>query len=343
VNSTEGNAQNFDQTLDVAYPLTYYPDATETDSATPIQLHGGESSRVDFHLTPVPALRVIFRVPGDSSRGWPSPLLERPAFDGLTEVQTSMNMVSPGLFEVSGIPAGRYNVRIQGEGVNLAMNEVEFSKNGEQIDASEAEPLGTLKVSIHLKGQGKIPAGMAVGLRSASHRPVTWFAADEKGNAEVQQIAAGKYDVLIVGARQLYSVSSMSAEGAQVSGHTLTIAVGTTASISLTAATGAVEIRGTAKRAGKDFAGAMVVLVPKDPENNRDLFRRDQSDLDGTFSLRGVVPGSYTLVAIEDGWDLDWARPEIIAAYAKHGQSIEIHAETSSPVRTREAVEVQSK
>jgi hypothetical protein len=38
----------------------------------------------------------------------------------------------------------------------------------------------------------------------------------------------------------------------------------------------------------------------------RDLFRRDQSDLDGTFSLHGVIPGTYTVVAIDNGWDLDW-------------------------------------
>jgi len=42
------------------------------------------------------------------------------------------------------------------------------------------------------------------------------------------------------------------------------------------------NVEGTAKRAGTPFAGAMVVLVPEDPEDNADLFRRDQSDLDGT-------------------------------------------------------------
>ena len=53
-------------------------------------------------------------------------------------------------------------------------------------------------------------------------------------------------------------------------------------------------------RAGKGFAGAMVVLVPKNPEADRELFRRDQSDLDGTFLLRNVIPGSYTLLAIQN-------------------------------------------
>jgi hypothetical protein len=32
------------------------------------------------------------------------------------------------------------------------------------------------------------------------------------------------------------------------------------------------------------------------------MFRRDQSDFDGSFVLRGVVPGSYTIVGVEDAW-----------------------------------------
>jgi hypothetical protein len=68
----------------------------------------------------------------------------------------------------------------------------------------------------------------------------------------------------------------------------------------------------------------MVVLVPKDPELHREIFRRDQSDLDGTFTLQGVVPGTYTVLAIENDWELDWSEPGVIAAYIKNEPSVEI-------------------
>jgi hypothetical protein len=87
----------------------------------------------------------------------------------------------------------------------------------------------------------------------------------------------------------------------------------------------------------------MVVLVPQNPEVDRDLFRRDQSDLDGTFLLRGVVPGSYTLLAIENGWDLDWSKPGVIAVYLKRGRKIEIGRQGSRPMNVGEPIEVQSK
>jgi len=57
-------------------------------------------------------------------------------------------------------------------------------------------------------------------------------------------------------------------------------------------------VEGVAQRSGKPAPAAMVVLVPDDPEANLELFRRDQSDLDGSFALAQVVPGTYTILAI---------------------------------------------
>jgi hypothetical protein len=166
---------------------------------------------------------------------------------------------------------------------------------------------------------------------------------DARGEAEFQQIAAGRYQVVVGAAGKLYSIEHIAAEGAEVSGQTLTVSAGATASVSLTLVAGSVNVEGTVKRDGKAFAGAMVVLVPKNPEGNRDLFRRDQSDLDGTFSLRAAVPGSYTVLAIENGWDLDWSQPSVIAAYTKRGRAVEVGGQTGRPLTLADAVEVQSK
>ena len=124
-------------------------------------------------------------------------------------------------------------------------------------------------------------------------------------------------------------------------GRKVMIAGGSSPSISLSLVAGNAQIDGVVKRAGKGVAGAMVVLVPKDPEIDVDLFRRDQTDLDGTFSLHGVVPGSYRLLAIEDGWDLDWSQPGVIAAYIKHGRVVEISNQAGHPLTLGEPIEVQ--
>jgi len=87
----------------------------------------------------------------------------------------------------------------------------------------------------------------------------------------------------------------------------------------------------------------MVILVPKDPESNRELFRRDQSDLDGSFSLRSVIPGFYTIIAIEDAWEMDWAKPAVIGHYCARGQIVKINGQANGFLRLPNPVDVQSK
>jgi hypothetical protein len=334
----------FDRSLDVAYPASYYADATDADSATPIPIRGGDRIEVDFHLNPVPALHLIFRVPGDAKSGYMYPQLKQPAFDGDTFVQAgAVRTVSPGVLEISGIPTGRYNVRLFAPGTSMQMDGVDLSKDGEEIDPASSEALSSVKVSAHLSGAAIPLSQLKIGLRSGHRMLEAWKSLDDKGEAQIEQISAGKYDVLAWGPPRPYSVAHMSAEGAAVSGHTLTVTPGSSVSLSLTLVGGSSEVDGAVRRAGKPFAGAMVVLVPKSPEMNRDLFRRDQSDLDGTFSLHNVVPGSYTILAIENGWDLDWSQPGVIAPYLDRGRMIEVGAQGVRPITLAESIEVQSK
>jgi len=343
--------ENFDRSLDVAYPLTYYSDVTEADSATPVPIQGGEHLRVDIHLNPVPSLHLLFHVPVAGNRGYAVPQLEQPAFDGSTFFQAdSTRVVSPGMMEIAGVPAGRYNIRVMEPGrpgVSTRINGVDLTKDHEVIDTSSAEAASSVKFSVKVAGAASLPDGLAIGLRSSARTLSGWRLVDAKGELELPQVAAGRYEVVVWGTPQPYSVKQISAEGATVSGHSLILPVGGSATVSLTLVAGSSNVEGTAKRAGKPFAGAMVVLIPKDalkdPETNRDLYRRDQSDLDGTFSLRDVVPGSYILLAIENGWDLDWSQPAAIAPYLSRGQAIQVGSQVGRTIHLADAVEVQSK
>ncbi len=333
-----------DRSLDVAYPITYYPDAREAEDAMPIPIRGGERVEADFHLNPVPSLRLRFRMADDGKHGYTFPQLEQPTFDGSsTFVQGSGgNVVGPGVMEITGIPAGRYNVRLRGETVSQ-MNGVDLEKDGEEIDASKSDAVSSVKFAVQIPGELTLPPHLTVGLRSGNRMVAASQAVDSKGEAELQSVAIGKYEVAVWGGGKPYSISHISAEGAELTAHTLNLAAGSAASVSLTLVGGSVEVQGTAKKAGKAVAGAMVVLVPQSPETDHDLFRRDQSDLDGTFSLHSVVPGPYTLLAIENGWDLDWSQPGVIGAYLKRGRKIQVDNQAGRPMNVAEAIEVQSK
>jgi hypothetical protein len=108
-------------------------------------------------------------------------------------------------------------------------------------------------------------------------------------------------------------------------------------------AAGATDVNGFAKKDGKGMAGAMVVLVPKDAGANWALFRRDQSDSDGSFSLRNAIPGQYTVVAIEDGWGLEWSRPEVIGRYLSRGIPVLVTESSRKLERLSASVPVQER
>ena len=87
----------------------------------------------------------------------------------------------------------------------------------------------------------------------------------------------------------------------------------------------------------------MVVLIPQNPEANVDRFRRDQTDLDGTFTLLNVSPGTYSVIAIEDGWDLDWAKPAVLTNYGRNGQPLIVTAREKGTVHLSAPVAVEPK
>ncbi|HMD42228.1 MAG TPA: hypothetical protein VKH45_04055 [Candidatus Acidoferrum sp.] len=83
--------------------------------------------------------------------------------------------------------------------------------------------------------------------------------------------------------------------------------------------------------------------MPNDPEAHVEFFRRDQSDLDGGFILQSVIPGSYTIIAVEDVWGFAWFKPGVLAKYAKQGQDLTVGELMRGVVRLPDPIEVQGR
>ena len=341
---TAGRLSQVDSSLDVAYPITYYGDATEAEDATPIPVRGGDRLEADVHLTPVPSLHLILRFPEDRlSHGFMVPMLQKPVFDGVESMQTGqIQNVAPGVIELDGVPAGRYMVRMpDSNGQMKESADVDLSSGGD-LDLSSGSATGKIKATVQIEGAASLPSALLIGLRNSQGR-VSGTQLDAKGEASFSDVTPGKYDVVASSMTQTYSVVRIVSEGETISGHALNVPAGASLIISISLVGGSVTVDGFAKRDGKAASGAMIVLVPKDPEANRDRFRRDQSDLDGSFTLPHVVPGSYTIVAIDNGWDLDWAEPAVLAGYLKHGQPLEVGDRSPTAMHLADAVSVQAK
>jgi hypothetical protein len=55
----------------------------------------------------------------------------------------------------------------------------------------------------------------------------------------------------------------------------------------------------------------------------RDLYKEDSTDQRGHFTIHGLNPGHYTVLAFEDLQD-DYHEPDFLKSYEGRGQSVEI-------------------
>ena len=349
--------------FNVTYATTYYPDTTDSDDATPIPLRGGEHMSADIHLTPVPSLRIVVgtpSTPGSQEHGFSMPTLLKKSFDSMENVtgmlmgayadpsdeQRTSNFMprGDGTVELSGIPPGKYTVFVQdrsGEPMQGSLSEVELNQDGQQLDAASGEPVSSLKFNVQISGERQVPQYLALALRNGQHKVVVASRVDEKGESTFVHIPPGNYDLLAATPNTDYAVTQITTDGRRSNGHALEIAAGSTVESTVTLVAGTGSVRGFAKHDGKGVSGVMVVLVPSDPDANSELFRRDQTDLDGSFNLPTVIPGQYTIVAIADGWDLDWSKPGVIAHYLPKGRKVTVAAAVHTTVDLPEPLEVQ--
>lgn len=341
--------QHVSPALDVVYPITYYGGATESEGAAPIELKGGEVQDVDIRLSPVPALHFTIHTSRDSAAAdsFRVPTLSKSIF-GTMEIVPVNQVVhsdSLGTLEISGVPAGRYELRTFGSQPKDVeqLAEVDLERNGQELRATQGETLGQLKVTLRMPEDAPLPPQYGVALRDAKQTIVAWQAEKPNGEVHFELLRPGKYDIVVQSPEAQFVVRrTISSNGETTVGHSVNISMG--ASIELTAelAVGDVRIDGVTQKDGRPMAGVMVALVPADPEAHAEWFRRDQSDFDGTFSLHGVVPGNYTVVAIESAWGLDWMKPGVLARYVQHGQPVQVTETQHGRLRLPNPIQVQA-
>ena len=155
--------------LDVAYPLTFYPAAEDSASATPIVLHPGERVTADVAMRAVPAVHLRIKTgevdTTNTGLGGPHgfPRVSQRIFEGtLVPVNSAQGFgYSAGVYEYTGIAPGHYVIE---------MLEPERKRNGVgwykeldlagtvDLDSSENPPLASVTGAVVLEG-GTRPGG----------------------------------------------------------------------------------------------------------------------------------------------------------------------------------------
>jgi len=317
--------------LEVTYPRTFYVETTDPAKATPIVVKAGDRIETDMMLLALPTVSIRVKLPLHRYPATEQIGVSQTLMSGIErQVPAHVKRLDHDFMEVSGLAPGRYTLQIHTSNGKTArqVDKIVDALTDIQIDgeAGNIKPSisGTLKFANPQPGLPDI-SQMYIQLRKHGSDEIFTAKAGDSGefNMEPGTSIVGRYE-LVVGTGGDSLPVTVTAESAQVKGQTIEIAQDSPVKLSLVLSSTIGKIEGVALRKDKPVSGAMVVLVPKDPENNIALFRRGQTNTDGTFTLSDVSTGWYSIVAIENGWDLDWTKASTIKPYLAGGTDVSV-------------------
>ncbi len=331
-----------DPSLDVVYPATWFPGVEDEAAAEPIQVSGGEERQADFHMTAVASVHLLVPRPEAPPPvdGQPRPqrniLLTRvsPQGGGGGFGQTT---VSPTAQEFGGLSPGLYELRTVGPDGRPDPAAKQFrvlpGASG-VVDLSTAAVL--TKVKLVVEGVDPGEAGQLTFVEASTGRTVPAnggfgnFGGRRRGeddDAEQERavyLSQGRWEVHTPAFGTSYLIE-LQAKGATARGSLLDIG-SEAVTLTLKMGSGRGEISGFAALNDKPAQGAMVLLVPAtlgEPGSVAEV-QRDQTNTDGSFHLRGVVPGRYILLSIDHGWGVKWRDAATLAGYLARGTPVEV-------------------
>jgi hypothetical protein len=318
--------------LDVVYPVTYYAHETEAARASMITLQPGDRANPDLTLRPVPALHLRFAVRGtELPQGVWMEVMQQIFGNPLIFANAQITSTDKDSIEVAGIPPGHLIVKL---GMNADPANRKGMRTGQQeIDATQDGTINLNEIADEVAVSGKVevtgtvgfPDQAGIALRSAETGSNYFANISKEGKNEFQiaDVKPGSYNVLVENAPGFY-VDTVQAAGATGSGNSVAIGGATQVRLAVRIGQGLGRVEGFALRDAKPAAGVMILLIPNQSQNHPFRFRRDQSDSDGSFTLQEVLPGRYTLVAIENGWNQQWADPAVFKQWLSGGEAVQV-------------------
>jgi hypothetical protein len=333
--------------LDVAYPMTYYPDVADSSFAVPIAVGPGERVQVNITLHPVPAIHVFMQVPTfGADHQLSMPQLRQDVFGFPNYIQTAISNVSNGegsiaTVELSGLAPGAYEVELTGpNGESNRATSVDLNSD-QAVDVSSAASLADVSGKIAMAGGENPPSALVFMLLPHQGQDQTAVPIEPDGSFHMRSVHPGTYEVAVFAQGYPMTTTQLIANGAALKSHQLTIA-SEPVTLTAVAAESNATVNGFAALDGKPASGIFLELVPKNPAAGRAAVGVNQSDSDGSFNFLHILPGEYTLVAIQEGWTLDWADPGAMAPYLAKGLKVVVPPHANE-INLKDSVEVQPK
>ena len=308
------------------FAKVFYPGVSELSSATPVEIAPGQEAEVNFSLSAEPIFQVSGSLMGQS-KVVNGVMFARKTGDDADFTQTAD--LQDGKFRVN-LPAGAYSVS------GTTPDGVELNTPGATlvIRADEADLRVPLRVAPTIpveveKEQGstgserRVPAqagllGLSLQLlpRSQSLRGTNVW----RGQSGGIHVAPGTYGLQITTTAEWW-VKSVQSGAVDLLSDELTVVEGQQPDpIEVIVREGSGMVSGTITPAGDPGRVLVLLVQPHGPRNIIHAVPATQ----GNFTIPGVAPGDYSILALDEGERLEYDNPEVLNPYLSDAEHVSV-------------------
>jgi protocatechuate 3,4-dioxygenase beta subunit len=295
---------------DLAYVPTFYPNALDRAQASVLELRPGDEVPIDFSLARMQTARirgVIAGVP-DGAHAWA--LLH--SADG-SQTFNQVEADKDGKFEMRDVAPGTYDLLA----IETLDDKTRIARQTEQIAGASVEgvrltplPGASIRGQVRVDGPPVDLSQFALTLNpSGPDSWITMISATGSGHVhpdgtfEWKDLAPGNYTLQVTSGQTStsdYFLESVNAGGRDTRDTGLTVNTGSILLDVVLSAKGAKLTGVVVDEKGQPVANAVVVAMPEEKFRKRsERYAKATTDQRGQFSMQGLIPGQYSLLAWE--------------------------------------------
>jgi len=342
--SAEPEAKVADGTNETAPYPTYYPAATDKSQAAPVELHAGDEVPINITLSYGPAYKVRGSITGlPELTGANVNMIVRLKDASLSQAgEFVVSVKADGSFEIPKLLPGEYRImffKMDGSGFHLYQAAQTIEVKDVDLDNVRLSSEADSEVSGRFRTDNGetltwplLSLTLDSGERDAQYDfdwpgPSTRGQFKSDGTFDMKKVPPGNYRVTFnsdTPAARTYYVKSVSLGGQDVTASGFSVSRGTWLLDVVLSSDGATLEGAVVDSKDQPVSDAVVIALPSlENRKRRDLFKKVSTDQRGHFVLRGIRPGEYTILALDE-LDEDYRDPDVVKPFEDRGQTVRL-------------------
>ena len=306
-----------------AYPLTFYPDVTDVDSAVKIKLvrNSTETADITVHAVPVHELHGI--IPSRPS----GPQIALKAHTGFFDLSTPFSAsydATTGQFTFSSIPEGTYEISADWatqSGSHHGETLVVLTPTFDTEVNIEDQPVAAIQGLLHYASTPapQLPPSIIMSSKDINKRPYTAVVGPD-GSFSIPTAIDGEYEISVSHANGAY-IRSIAMAGRDVSPQRILVVAGqTSGALDVVLGTSTATLSGVlnAPQILPERTGVVVQPV------GSDQVVVALADQQRHFSLHNLPPGDYRVYAWDDLENVEYRNPQYLKTFQNKSTSLTV-------------------